>query len=140
MQNIWADDSHEMPSLIFYEKKIKERNELNLTSATVLISTFRVKPLDQSIAKTNDGILYESAHKKRLLITQTTIKGSGMPAHKRSLARTFAVCRHIVGTLRKPQAKMHICSPSRDCTFDHNVSLFIASSYMFIFYKMSCII
>ena len=34
-----------------------------------------------------------------------TSKESGMPAHKHSLGRAFAVHRHVVGTLRKLKAK-----------------------------------
>ena len=58
------------------------------------------------------NFLYEPAHKKRVLITQATSKGSGETAHKRSLARTFAVRRHVVRTLINLQAKRHICSPN----------------------------
>ena len=42
-------------------------------------------------------IIYESAHEKRvLIITLVTSKGSDEPAHKYSLARAFAVCKHVV--------------------------------------------
>ena len=50
----------------------------------------------------------ESAHVKRVLITKAASEGSGEPAHKRSLARAFAVRRHVVETLRKLQAK-NVC-------------------------------
>ena len=56
--------------------------------------------------------IFEPAMRKGYL-SQTTSKGSGEPAHKRSLARAFAVRRHIVESFRKLQAKMHICSPKR---------------------------
>ena len=42
---------------------------------------------------------------KRVLIALATSKGSGVQAHERILARTFAVRRHIVATLRDHQAK-----------------------------------
>ena len=51
---------------------------------------------------------------KRVLVTQATSKGSGETAHKRSLARAFAVRRHVVETLRKFQKKTHVCSPNRE--------------------------
>ena len=50
----------------------------------------------------------QPAHKKMVLITQATSQGSGEPAHKRSLARAFAVRRHVVETLWK-----FVCSPNR---------------------------
>ena len=46
------------------------------------------------------------AHKKRVFMTYATSKGSGEPAHKRSLARAFAVRRHVVKTLRKLRANL----------------------------------
>ena len=40
--------------------------------------------------------IHEQSHGKRVLITEATSKGSDKSAHKRSLARAFAFCRHIV--------------------------------------------
>ena len=37
----------------------------------------------------------EIAHEKKGFITRATSRGSGKPAHKRSLARTFVVCKHV---------------------------------------------
>ena len=48
-----------------------------------------------------------------LLITLVTSKIPGEPSHKRSLARIFAVRRHIVEPLRKLQAETHVCSQTR---------------------------
>ena len=83
-------------------------------------------------SKKKHFFLYQPAHEKRVLITQTISKGSGMPAHKLSLARAFAVHRRIVETLMKPQTKMHIHSPIGDSTFDHNVPFSCVSSFMFL--------
>ena len=46
-----------------------------------------------------------SQHMEKGYLSQVTSKGSCEPAHKRSLARAFAVRRHVVETLKKLQAK-----------------------------------
>ena len=57
-------------------------------------------------------IMYEPAHEKRYF-TWVTSKGSGEPAHKRRLARAFAVHRHVVEAFRKLQTKTRVGSPNR---------------------------
>ena len=42
---------------------------------------------------------------KRVFVTKATSNGSGEPVHKHSLARAFAVHRHVVETLRNLQTK-----------------------------------
>ena len=46
-----------------------------------------------------------SQHIGKGYLSKATSKGSGEPAHKRSLARGLAARRHVVETLRKLQAK-----------------------------------
>ena len=43
---------------------------------------------------------YEPAREKRVRITQATSKGSGEPAYKHSLAKAYAIQRHVVEALR----------------------------------------
>ena len=77
--------------------------------------------------------LYKLAHKKRVLITWATSKGSGEPAHKRRLARAFAVRRHILEIQRKLQQTILVRCPNRDCacateepqTENHTVLCFV---------------
>ena len=57
----------------------------------------------------------ESAHEKTALIKQATSKGSGETAQKRSLARVFAVRRHVVETLRKLKAKKVLARKRNHC-------------------------
>ena len=54
---------------------------------------------------------YETAYEKRVIMTWATSKGSGEPAHKRSLARAFAVRRYVVVTFGKLQAKKNVFVP-----------------------------
>ena len=46
-------------------------------------------------------------------------RGPGNLAQKRSLARAFVVCRHVIETLRKLQAKRHVCSPKKGAGHGH---------------------
>ena len=39
----WADDSHEMPSLIFSEKKMEKKKNPNVPFALAVIGALRVK-------------------------------------------------------------------------------------------------
>ena len=61
----------------------------------------------------------EPANEKRVLFTQVTHKGSDKPTHKCSLARAFAVCRHVVGNLRKLQAKNACLKPKWGTAHEH---------------------
>ena len=50
--------------------------------------------------------IFEPAHEKRILITKATIKDSGKPVHRSSLAiSAFAISGHVAETLRRLQAK-----------------------------------
>ena len=49
--------------------------------------------------------IYEPAHEKKVLITQATRKGSGKPAHKRSLTKAFCCSQTCSTYLEKVSIK-----------------------------------
>ena len=53
---------------------------------------------------TGSELIYASTW-GNVIITYATSKGSGEPAHMRSLAKAFAVRRHVLETFRKPKVK-----------------------------------
>ena len=55
--------------------------------------------------------IYELVHEKTVLITLATSKDSDKPVHNHSLPTAFAVCKGVVGALRKLQAKIPVFGP-----------------------------
>ena len=71
---------------------------MNYNNATLLYDHDLYFSWSYNFVNPNVWIQFGPAQKKWVLVAQTTIEGSGKPAHKRSLARAFAARRHVEET------------------------------------------